>query len=66
MNDKKRKIGAFLGIIALLLVVFLANRCVLFLLLRKRKRKFDSIPGPTLINAVTTLFPTEYCGGQAS
>jgi hypothetical protein len=49
MNDKKRKIGAFLGIIALLLVVFLAGRCVAFSSDSKTEEKVDSVSGPTLL-----------------
>ena len=49
MNDKKRKIGAFLGIIALLLVVFLAGRCVAFSSTPKAEEKVDSVSGPTLL-----------------
>ena len=49
MNDKKRKIGIFLGIIALLLVVFLAGRCASFSSAPKADEKVDSVSGPTLL-----------------
>ena len=46
MNDKKRKIGAFLGIIALLLVVFWQADVSLFLPIQKQRKKL--IPFPDL------------------
>lgn len=48
MKDKKRKIYLFLGILALLLAAFLANRCASSSA-EKMDEKKDSVPGPTLI-----------------
>lgn len=48
MKDKKRKIYLFLGILALLLAAFLANRCASSSA-EKMEEKKDFVPGPTLI-----------------
>ena len=49
MMDKKRKIYLFLGILALLLAAFLANRCASSSASEKVAEKKDSVSGPTLI-----------------